>query len=70
MRAAGIHWREYDRFMQRYIKEVGDEKLRNLPLDLDVKPYRDEHDTQLLHRMLEEMGIERQQAVAARRRPS
>lgn len=48
VKAEGISWREYDRFMQRYIKEVGDEKLRLIPLDLDIKPYRNEHDFQLL----------------------
>ena len=52
VRAAGVPWREYDRFMQKYIKEVGDEKLKRLPLDLDVKPYRDEHDEKLLRRMV------------------
>ncbi len=48
VRADGISWREYDQFMRRYIKDVGHEKLRRIPLDLDIKPYRDEHDTQLL----------------------
>ncbi|OOP57945.1 MAG: hypothetical protein AYP45_00620 [Candidatus Brocadia carolinensis] len=48
VRAAGISWREYDQFMQCNIKDVGHEKLRRIPLDLDIKPYRDEHDTQLL----------------------
>lgn len=46
--AAGVAWREYDRFMQLHIKDVGHEKLRRIPFDLDIKPYRDEHDTQLL----------------------
>lgn len=59
VRAAGIPWRQYDRFMRDYIKEAGDEKLRRLPLDLDVKPYRDEHDTQLLKRMLVKMKAQR-----------
>jgi hypothetical protein len=51
VRAGGISWREYDRFMQQHIKEAGDEKLTKLPLDLDIKPYRDEHDWQLLQAM-------------------
>lgn len=51
VRAEGIPWREYDRFMQQHIKEAGDEKLTKLPLDLDIKPYRDEHDWQLLQAM-------------------
>jgi hypothetical protein len=51
VRAAGIRWRDYDRFMQRYVKRIGDERLRRVPADLDLKPYRDEHDLDLLRRM-------------------
>ena len=50
VRAAGIDWRDYDR-MQKYVKEIGDERLTKVPADLDEKPYRDEHDTDLLQRM-------------------
>ena len=52
MRAAGIKWRDYDRFMQKYVKRIGDERLTNVPKDLDLKPYRDEQDDDLLRRML------------------
>jgi hypothetical protein len=52
VRAAGIKWRDYDRFMQRYIKGLGSERLTRVPADLDTKPYRDEHDYDLLQRML------------------
>ena len=52
VRAAGIEWRAYDRFMQKYVKRVGDERLKKVPKDLDLKPYRDEHDDDLLRRML------------------
>jgi hypothetical protein len=51
VRAAGVKWSDYDRFMQKYIKEFGDERLTKVPTDLDTKPYRDEHDTDLLKRM-------------------
>ena len=51
VRAAGIVWRDYDRFMQKYVKKFGDERLTKVPIDLDPKPYRDEHDTDLLRRM-------------------
>jgi hypothetical protein len=51
VRAAGIRWRDYDRFMQKYVKRIGDERLKNVPADLDLKPYRDEHDFDLLKRM-------------------
>jgi hypothetical protein len=53
VRAAGILWRDYDRFMQKYVKRIGDERLRKVPPDLDLKPYRDEHDFDLLKRMHE-----------------
>jgi hypothetical protein len=52
VRAAGINWGDYDRFMQKYVKRIGDERLTKLPRDLDTKPYRDEHDDDLLRRML------------------
>jgi hypothetical protein len=51
VRAMGVSWREYDRFMQVQIKEADDERLLRIPPDLDIKPYRDERDFQLLHRM-------------------
>ena len=52
VRAAGVTWRDYDGFMQKYVKRIGDERLTKLPKDLDTKPYRDEHDDDLLRRML------------------
>jgi hypothetical protein len=51
VRAAGISWHAYDRFMQKFVKEIGDERLTKIPADLDLKPYRDEHDDDLLKRM-------------------
>jgi hypothetical protein len=51
VRADGVSWRAYDRFMQQYVKEMGDERLTKLPADLDLKPYRDEHDYELMRRM-------------------
>src|SRR5499427_4966968 len=53
VRASGIKWRDYDRFMQKYVKRMGDERLSKVPPDLDLKPYRDEHDFDLLKRMSE-----------------
>jgi hypothetical protein len=51
VRAAGVLWRDYDRFMQKYVKRIGDERLTKVPADLDLKPYRDEHDFELLQQM-------------------
>jgi hypothetical protein len=57
VRAAGVSWRAYDRFMQKNVKRAGDERLSKVPADLDTKPYRDEHDLDLLRRM--EAAVER-----------
>jgi hypothetical protein len=37
--------------MQKNVKKIGDERLRKVPSDLDLKPYRDEHDFDLMQRM-------------------
>jgi hypothetical protein len=52
VRAARVEWRAYDRFMQKHVKTIGDERLTKVPKDLDLKPYRDEQDDDLLRRML------------------
>jgi len=51
IRADGFTWREYDKLMQQYIKEAEAELPLHLPPDLDLKPYVDEHDTELLKQM-------------------
>ena len=56
VRAAGVLWRDYDRFMQKYVKRIGDERLTKVPADLDLKPYRDEHDFELLQRMADNLA--------------
>src|SRR6516165_2770329 len=56
VRAAGVEWRDYDRFMQKYVKSIGDERLTKVPKDLDLKPYRDEHDFELLQRMADSVA--------------
>jgi hypothetical protein len=78
VRAAGIPWRVYDKFMQTYVKQIGDERLEIVPADLDLKPYRDEHDHDLIRRMLDCVArnagppgvtIERLKAAVARHVP-
>lgn len=51
VRADKVSWRAYDHFMQKYVKRIGDERLKKIPKDLDYKPYRDEHDAELIARM-------------------
>lgn len=68
IRADNILWRDYDRFMQKYVKTVGDERLKKVPKDLDLKPYRDEHDFDLIGRMrkaLTSKGLRRGESAAA-----
>ncbi|HEY1361975.1 MAG TPA: hypothetical protein VGF60_07000 [Xanthobacteraceae bacterium] len=78
VRAAGINWRDYDRFMQKHVKRIGDERLTKVPADLDLKPYRDEHDDDLVRRMLycikrgegpAGVNVESLQAAVARHMP-
>lgn len=71
VRADGILWRDYDRFMQKYVKHIGDERLRKVPEDLDLKPYRDEHDFDLIARMrkgLTKGGLRKGEDAATLRR--
>lgn len=56
VKAAGLNWRTYDKFMQKYIKEDADERLTKVPEDLDLTPYIDEHDDDLLVKMKESIG--------------
>jgi hypothetical protein len=66
VRADGILWRDYDRFMQKYVKHIGDERLKKVPEDLDLKPYRDEHDFDLIARMrkaLTKRGLRKDEAA-------
>src|SRR3984885_9841583 len=68
VRADGILWRDYDRFMQKYVKHIGDERLKDVPEDLDLKPYRDEHDFDLIKRMqkaLTTRGLRKGESSAA-----
>jgi hypothetical protein len=48
VRAAGIEWRDYDRFMQQWIKTADSSKLTKVPANLDLTPYLDENDGELI----------------------
>jgi hypothetical protein len=50
--AQGIAWKEYDAFTKSHGKKIGDERLTKVPDDLDVTPYRDEHDFRTLQQMI------------------
>ena len=51
VRSCGVLWREYDHFMQVNITKIGVKTISKVPKDLDLKPYRDEHDHDILERM-------------------
>jgi hypothetical protein len=51
VRAAGHSWKVYDAFMQENVTKIGAKKITKVPADLDLKPYRDEHDHDILERM-------------------
>jgi hypothetical protein len=42
VKAAGIPWLVYQRFMKRYEKPIEEEKLIRVPHNLDLTPYKDE----------------------------
>jgi len=68
VRAEAVSWRSYDRFMQKFIKDAGDERLTRIPPDLDIKPYRDEHDHAVLTAMQEVIRRELGQGLRGRGR--
>jgi hypothetical protein len=77
VRAAGISWDAYDRFMRMYVKSIGDKRLSKVPRDLDLKPYQDERDNELLRRIAAaldkgpmRMGFRAYRVRDRRRRPA
>jgi hypothetical protein len=49
---AGIKWSRYDEFLRPMIKYVSREHLSRVPRDLDVEPYKDEHERNLLRSLM------------------
>ena len=50
VRAAGISWHDYNAFMQEQMEKV-EKNFSSLPPDLDLKPYFDEEDVELLRKI-------------------
>lgn len=48
---SGIDWRQYTKLLDPQMKRVGSEKIKAVPPDLDLEPYKDEHDTTELKRL-------------------
>jgi len=56
--SAGLSWEVYESFCREYEKQIADERLKRVPSDLDLTPYRDEKDFQTLQRMIGAMDAE------------
>jgi hypothetical protein len=52
VKAAGVSWWAYQRFMKQYEKAIEEESLIKVPASLDLTPYRDEKDFRLLQRLV------------------
>jgi hypothetical protein len=52
---AGIPWAAYDNFTERYVKTCEHEKIQKAPKNLDLTPYRDDHDEKDLKYLKEAM---------------
>ncbi len=65
VKAAGIPWFVYQRFMKRYQRPIELEKVTRVPRNLDLTPYRDQKDFSLLRRLVRQ---EKQKSDPAARR--
>lgn len=52
VKAAGVPWWAYQRFMKQHEKAIEEEKLKRVPPTLDLTPYRDEQDFAVLERLI------------------
>src|SRR5438105_1819281 len=52
VKAAGVSWWAYQRFIKQHEKVIEAERLVRVPATLDLTPYRDEHHFSLLNRLV------------------
>jgi hypothetical protein len=52
VKAAGVSWWAYQRFMKQHERPIEEEVLLRVPAALDLTPYRDEKDYALLERLV------------------
>jgi hypothetical protein len=52
VKAAGVSWWAYQRFMKQHERAIEEENLTKVPSSLDLTPYRDEKDFGLLRRLV------------------
>lgn len=48
---SGLNWRKYTKFLDPQMRHIGHKGIKNVPKDLDIEPYEDEKDFELLKRM-------------------
>jgi hypothetical protein len=53
VKAAGVSWWAYQRFMKKYERAIEQETIVKVPRSLDLTPYRDEKDFGLLQRLVQ-----------------
>jgi hypothetical protein len=53
VKAAGVSWWAYQRFMKKYERAIEEETIVKVPRSLDLTPYRDEKDFALLKRLVQ-----------------
>ena len=61
--AAKLDWNEYSAYLNPYIKVVRKEHLTKVPKDLDLKPYKDEHDRKILASLAGNQKINVREAI-------
>ena len=52
VKAAGVLWSAYQRFIKKHEKQIEQERLERVPAKLDLTPYRDQKDFSLLQRLV------------------
>jgi hypothetical protein len=67
VRADGFMWQDYDRQLKPYIKLAEEDLVDDLPPDLDLTPYEDELDWELVSTMQKAMLATRIRAAARRK---
>ena len=54
--AAGLEWDKYDALMMKHIKEIDGGPIRKVPNNLDLTPYIDEGNVEMLQKMYRAMA--------------
>ena len=66
----GIDWHRYEKFVMDQYKHIGHEKIERVPPNLDITPYKDEHDIKLLRDLRDGVTRDDKKSERGRRRPS